>query len=61
MTNYICTVCGHVYCQSMGDPDRKDIPEDTPFEKVPNDWTCPKCGAPKTDFKECDKECDDEC
>ena len=61
MKNYICTECGHIYCQSMGDPERSDIPRGTPFEKVPDDWTCPKCGSLKKDFKECDKECDDEC
>ncbi len=64
MKNYICTGCGHIYCQAMGDPGQGDIPivpRDTAFEKVPKDWRCPKCGLPKEDFKLCDKECDDEC
>lgn len=60
MKNYICTVCGHIYYQEMGDPDRDDIPKGTAFEKVPKDWTCPKCGASKEEFKKCNNECDNE-
>ncbi len=60
MKNYICTECGHVYCQSIGDSDH-NIPRGTPFEKLPNNWKCPKCGSSKKYFKLCGKECDEEC
>lgn len=39
---YECLLCGYIY-----DNDT----EDTPFEELPEDWTCPMCGAPKTSFK----------
>lgn len=51
MSKYECTVCGYIYDPALGDPDGK-IPPGTPFEKLPDDWTCPVCGAPKSDFKE---------
>jgi flavin reductase (DIM6/NTAB) family NADH-FMN oxidoreductase RutF/rubredoxin len=39
---YQCTQCGFIYDNSE---------EDTPFEDLPDDWTCPVCGAKKSDFK----------
>ena len=27
------------------------IPPGTPFEQLPDDWTCPDCGAAKSDFE----------
>lgn len=50
MSKYECNVCGYIYDPALGDPDGK-IPPGTPFEKLPDDWTCPVCGAPKSDFK----------
>lgn len=48
---YKCTVCGYIYDPEIGDPDA-DIAPNTPFEKLPDSWTCPQCGAPKSDFIE---------
>jgi pyruvate oxidase len=42
MRKWKCTVCGYIYDESK---------EDVPFEKLPEDWTCPQCGAPKSAFK----------
>ena len=50
MAKYECTVCGYIYDPELGDPDAK-IPPGTPFEKLPDDWKCPVCGAAKSDFK----------
>jgi len=50
MAKYECTVCGYIYDPALGDPDGK-IPPGTPFEKLPDNWTCPVCGAQKSDFK----------
>lgn len=50
MAKYKCTVCGYIYDPALGDPDG-DIPPGTPFEELPDDWTCPVCGAGKEDFK----------
>jgi rubredoxin len=49
MTIYVCEVCGYEYNPDVGDPDG-GIPANTPFEKLPDDWVCPVCGAPKSQF-----------
>ena len=36
MKKYVCTVCGYEYDPAEGDPD---------------DWVCPICGAPKSEFE----------
>lgn len=36
---YVCMVCGYVY------------DGETPFEQLPDDWTCPLCGAGKDQFE----------
>ena len=50
MAKYECTVCGYIYDPEVGDPDG-DIPPGTPFEKLPEDWVCPVCGASKGEFE----------
>jgi flavin reductase (DIM6/NTAB) family NADH-FMN oxidoreductase RutF/rubredoxin len=45
-----CSVCGYIYDPAKGDPDGSIAPG-TPFEKLPDDWTCPVCGASKADFE----------
>ena len=47
---YICTICGEVYDPEYGDPDAGIAPG-TPFESLPDDWSCPVCGADKSMFK----------
>jgi rubredoxin len=49
MKKYVCGVCGYVYDPDKGDSDG-GIPPGTPFEKLPADWTCPVCGAAKSEF-----------
>ena len=51
MKKYRCLVCGYVYDPTEGD-DTQDIPAETPFEDLPEDWTCPSCGATKDQFEE---------
>ena len=50
MDKYECTVCGYIYDPAAGDPD-SNIPPGTPFDKLPDSWVCPMCGAAKSDFK----------
>ena len=50
MSKWQCTVCGYIYDPEEGDPS-SDFPPGTPFEKLPEDWVCPVCGAPKQDFE----------
>ena len=53
MTKYVCTICGYVYEPEKGAPDNGVNPG-TPFEKIPDDWTCPVCGAAKSEFEKGD-------
>ncbi|NDL66779.1 rubredoxin [Anaerotalea alkaliphila] len=50
MAKYTCTVCGYVYDEALGDPGNGIAPG-TKWEDVPQDWTCPLCGAVKADFE----------
>lgn len=51
MRKYICSICGYVYDEEIGDPD-SGIAPGTKWEDVPEDWNCPLCGAAKADFAE---------
>ncbi len=50
MDKYVCTVCGYLYDPQKGDPDN-DVAPGTPFDKVPDSWVCPVCGASKDQFE----------
>lgn len=39
---YVCSICGYVYDEDV---------EGTLFSELPDSWTCPWCGAPKSLFK----------
>lgn len=52
MEKYVCSVCGYVYDPADGDPEN-GVEPGTPFNRLPDDWTCPVCGATKDQF---DKE-----
>lgn len=49
MKKYVCDVCGYEYDPTVGDPDN-GIPAGTPFEELPDDWSCPLCGVGKDEF-----------
>jgi rubredoxin len=51
--SYRCTVCDHIYDPAVGDPE-SGIPPGTPFERLPETWCCPECGAAKGDFEPVD-------
>jgi rubredoxin len=50
MERYICTICDYVYDPALGDPGNGIAPG-TSFEDLPDDWVCPLCGAPKSEFE----------
>ena len=50
MAKYVCTVCGFVYDEAKGIPEA-GIKPGTKWEDLPEDWTCPLCGATKAEFK----------
>jgi rubredoxin len=45
--------CGYIYDPQEGDYEN-GVDPGTPWEKVPSDWVCPKCGAAKEDFWKAD-------
>ena len=49
VNKYTCDVCGYVYDPAAGDPDNGVSPG-TAFEKLPDSWVCPVCGAGKDQF-----------
>jgi rubredoxin len=49
MDKYVCDVCGYVYDPAEGDPEN-GVSAGTSFEALPDDWVCPVCGAPKSEF-----------
>lgn len=46
---YECRSCGYKYDEGVGDPSYP-IPPGFQFEKLPDDWRCPTCGAAKSFF-----------
>jgi len=44
-----CFYCGYVYDEAVGDADHGLAPG-TRHEAIPEDWTCPDCGAGKADM-----------
>lgn len=50
MQKYVCNLCGWEYDPAEGDPDSGVAPG-TPFDKLPDDFVCPVCGAGKSDFE----------
>jgi rubredoxin/flavin reductase (DIM6/NTAB) family NADH-FMN oxidoreductase RutF len=53
LAKYKCSVCGYIYDPAKGDPE-SNTPPGTAFEDLPDDWTCPVCGAAKSDFEKID-------
>jgi rubredoxin len=49
MKSYVCTLCGYIYNPADGDAENGIAPG-TPFEKLPDSWVCPMCGAGKSEF-----------
>ncbi|KAL8532207.1 hypothetical protein ACS0TY_008707 [Phlomoides rotata] len=46
---YECRSCGYNYDETAGDPSYP-IPPGLPFDKLPEDWRCPTCGASQSFF-----------
>lgn len=50
MKKYVCKLCGYIYDPAVGDPD-SNTPPGTGFDKLPETWVCPVCGAGKEEFE----------
>ncbi|XP_073063928.1 uncharacterized protein [Primulina eburnea] len=47
---YECRSCGYKYDEGIGDPSYP-IPPGLPFDRLPDDWRCPTCGASQSFFE----------
>ncbi|ESW19136.1 hypothetical protein PHAVU_006G099300 [Phaseolus vulgaris] len=45
-----CRSCGYKYDEAVGDPSYP-LPPGFQFEKLPDDWRCPTCGAAQSFFE----------
>jgi rubredoxin len=54
MKKYECDICGYIYDPEVGDPEA-GIKPGTGFEELPEDWSCPLCGAGKDEFSVVDE------
>ena len=50
MKKWRCLICDFVYDEALGMPS-EGIAAGTRWEDVPDTWTCPDCGAGKSDFQ----------
>lgn len=50
MEKWKCSICGYMYDPAQGDPD-SGVAAGTPFETIPENWTCPVCGTTKDNFE----------
>lgn len=51
MKKHICSICGYVYDESVGDTSN-GVLAGTMWKDVPEEWACPLCGADKSAFEE---------
>lgn len=51
MKQYICLICGYVYDEAKGSPE-SGVGPGTTWDKLPDGWVCPICGATKAEFQE---------
>ncbi len=51
MAKYVCQVCGWIYDEEKGLPER-NIPAGTKFEDLDDDFVCELCGVGKECFSE---------
>jgi rubredoxin len=50
MDKWQCTICGYIYDPAKGDRE-SGVKPGTTFEDLPDDWVCPDCGAPTSEFE----------
>jgi rubredoxin len=49
---HICTLCNHIYEETLENKATTD-PAKVEFLSLPDDWTCPDCGASKEMYQDC--------
>ena len=53
-TKFECTMCKYIYNPKYGN-EKAGIHSNTPFSKLPDEWTCPVCGEGKDVFQKYNK------
>lgn len=48
MEKWMCEICGYTYDLEKG---AEGIEKGTSFDRLPDDWVCPICGAGKDKFE----------
>ena len=48
---FVCMLCGYVYSVENNEADYEDV-----MDMLPEDFTCPGCGAPKNAFESVEKK-----
>ena len=49
LKRFMCLGCGFLYDEVFGLPEHGIAPG-TRWDDIPEDWSCPDCGAAKSDF-----------
>ena len=55
-TRYKCLVCGYVFDPEIGDI-KGNVPKNTNFDQLPEEWRCPICRAHKDKFRRVERRC----
>lgn len=55
MSKYVCSVCGYVYDEEKGIP-ASGIKPGTRWQELPESFTCPLCGAAKSEFRKAEEQ-----
>jgi rubredoxin len=50
LKRWLCLGCGFSYDEALGLPEH-GIPPGTRWKDIPEDWSCPDCGTPKSRFE----------
>ncbi|MFG1316707.1 rubredoxin [Xanthobacter autotrophicus] len=50
LTRWLCLGCGFSYDEALSLPEH-GLPPGTRWTDVPDDWVCPDCGTPKSQFE----------
>ena len=58
MVVYVCALCGYEYDPETGVPEC-GIEEGTEFDDLPEDFTCPLCGAGKEEFEPVEQDAEE--
>lgn len=53
-----CNMCSYVYGEEGVNPETGE--KNPSWHELPEDWVCPKCNVPKSDFKAVEEDNEDD-